>query len=869
MDDTPATESPLSAKERFRRFREGHFNKPSMAGSASTTTSSPTLLDDVSHVAANIRPQVEIHADSGKTSSVDASTLLVSPTLLQESGATRTQSDSYFETAQARIHPDSPQTCTLADNAPMVSFHPPHIEQPATLDPSTLALSIESDAVDSPSVPTDDGLDSGQPLPSSIDSTEAETHTGYSQSLLSHVPTGPLEYLITLPFQPSSRTQYNDIIRENEALMIEYNASFRVVPHGVPRKDLIEKLDAMFCRLFDICDFPPFLDSLTSMSPEQITKHVIGTNAKFSFVAELLDDLQSLKSNKKILILVRPGKLMELLGHVIQSRGCRYIRSDQEVSGASDAEHLITVALSSTSDEKSSLTSNFDVVIAFDYTFRQELISSSNESRSPIILALVNTASIQHLNICIVEDLQPLDRKMVLILALVKAMRLVEDPDPSASLFSIAEKFSRRIQMPEGGDDDFYWEAQSLPTEIFDDLGLASSQVVTTQLGAPSQGTDLHSGSQKRSHVDDDGDESLSKRPKMIQPQVISSSSHISDALRRLLGDDLTEKSDNATVVVPLNKLQALSAKFSELESKLEKSMAREKEFRQLSNRIQEENNSYVSSIQNIQTRYMDALKERGIFETDCQIAQEQASVLSSSLDSSRTEIAMLKTTQAELEKKLAEANDALVKSSNPNHGKMVDLERNLSIANKQVQRLEKRIVVAQSDVDYSKNLYTQISRRAAELSAENRGHEKRIQELQRQASSNVLEVNKVQSRNEVRVLAQQLKEQKNIVREREAELSRIKEELRAIKNGRRETRQSSVPRSPRPNSLGVMSPRNGTRGSSAVGGGPSGSRGTSPQPSMAVFDAQVGLGNGVSGTALFSQGSVANRFAHLRDQRF
>lgn len=308
---------------------------------------------------------------------------------------------------------------------------------------------------------------------------------------------------------------------------------------------------------------------------------------------------------------------------------------------------------------------------------------------------------------------------------------------------------------------------------------------------------------------------------------------------------------------------------FAELESKLKESKVREVEFRELSDRAQKEVNSYVSSINNIQTRYMEALKERGIFEADCLTAQEDASMLNRSLDSCRTENTALKTAQTELKKKLAEANDALLNSSNPDLVKLAELEKNLNIANAEVQRLEKRLVVTQSDADYSKNMYEQASQRAAEISAENRGYEKKIEELKRKADENVVEVNKVQSRNEVRILAQQVKEQKNIVRERQAELNRFKEEIKALRNGRRETRQSSVPRSPRLNSLGgVMSPRNGTRGPSAMGG-PNSSRGSSPQPPAAVFDGSAGSGNAVQNAALFNQGPGSSRFAHLRDQRF
>ncbi|KAI8630162.1 hypothetical protein F5Y19DRAFT_56344 [Xylariaceae sp. FL1651] len=498
MDGTSAAAAtPRSTKEKMRLLREQNFGRPSVTRSAS-----PVSLEVVPRVAQISTPQPEAQVDGENALTVDTPAPLISPILLPPSVETSQDltGSSTSEVAHARTDSNPSHGHILAEPVPLQAYSGPQIEQPVTLDPSTLTLSIENDVDASPSIPTDDGSIAG-PHPDSINSDEEEMQTDYPRSLLPHVPTGPSEYLITLPFSTSSRPEYNDIIRENETLIHEYNSSFRVFPHATPQRDTIEKLDAMFSRLFDICDFPPFLDAVASISPEQIAKHVIGSNAKFSFVAELLDNLRDLNSNKKILILVRPGKLVDLLGHVIQARGYRYIRCGQEIVGAAVAQHALTVAVSSTTDEPSSIPRNFDAVIAFDHTFRQELVPSTDQSTPPVTLALVNIASIQHLNMRIMENLQPLERKNVLMLALVKAMRSVEEPGPSETIFSIADKFARRIQMPEDDEDDFYWEPQSLPTDIFDDLYAASSQIEATQLSASRLSTDQLPSSRKRSHV--------------------------------------------------------------------------------------------------------------------------------------------------------------------------------------------------------------------------------------------------------------------------------------------------------------------------------------------------------------------------------
>jgi hypothetical protein len=504
MDGTPTTAKPESFQEKMRRIREQHFGTSSVVGTISLAASSPAPLDIAPPVAHEPTPQAAAHVADEDVPTVETPVSLISPMVLlpaAETAQTLDISESSFEVSHARIDTNLPHEHILADAVPLHAYHAPQMEQPATLNPSALTLSIENDIDGSPSIPTDDGFASGPRLPGSIDSDEDDLQADYPRGLLPHVPTGPSEYLITLPFQTSSRPQYNDIIRENEALIRDYNASFRVFPYGTPKKDVIAKLDVMFSRLFDICDFPPFLDSLAAMSPEQTTKHIIATNAKFAFVDELLDELQALNSDKKILILVRPGKLMDLLDLAIRSRGYHYIRSGQEVISSTVAGDPLTVALSSTKDEGSSIPKDFDVIIAFDHTFRQELVSSTNPTIAPIILALVTTASIQHLNMRIMENLPPLERKNVLMLALVKAMRFVEEPEPSVPLSSIVEKFTRRIQMLDDDEDDFYWEPQSLPTEIFSDLYAASSQVGATQFSTTSLGTDQLSSNRKRSHV--------------------------------------------------------------------------------------------------------------------------------------------------------------------------------------------------------------------------------------------------------------------------------------------------------------------------------------------------------------------------------
>ncbi|KAI5867313.1 hypothetical protein GGS23DRAFT_547776 [Durotheca rogersii] len=842
MENTrPGT--PMSARERVKLVREKNFARLD----GQSPVDSPTPKDPVGTDLAGAQD------DAPAASRTDVSEEAQVPVpSVSNVGPIASTTPAFARSPEAppNERPSGEQQATEEPRHADASLDTPIQEQPATLNPSELTLSIEQDMDVSPCIPPDDALD---PTPPVLDEfaphEEEDIPPNYPKSLHPYVPTGPNEYVITLPLQSSSRPVYNDILRENEALIREFNASFLVYPYTTPLPSTVWKLDEVFTRLFDICDQPHFMETVRNMKPSEVAKHVTGTNAKLSFVAELLFCLAEEESDKKILILARPGDTMDFLGSIVETGGYRYFRSGLEVVSASAARNPLTVVLSSTVDKAASIPEDIDAVVAFDHTYRQDLLPLSVRERSPIVLALANTCTIQHLNMRVSENLEALERKNVLVLALVKAMRYVEDPDCTRSLPQIAELFSRHIQTPD--DDDFYWESQSVPEDVFEDLHASNPETQLLQPRLSGLGTRQLPGSRKRSH-DDEDDESVSKRVRMSQPLVVTNVSHISDSLKSLIADDHLSDSPRRTLSLSVSKLEALSTKITSLEAQLRESKQREKEFRELSDRAQKEVNGYSSSINSIQVKYMDALKDRGTYEAECTKIKEEARILAARLEASAKESEALNENNAELQRKLAEASKALLGSPNPELAKLAVLEKDFEEAKNKILQLEKKIAVTRSDMEYAQNAYQDASQKAVGLRAENIELEQKIEQLGRKADENIVKVNRIQSVNEVKELVRQLDEQKNLVRDRDMELSRLKEELRALKNGRRETRQSSVPRSPRLGALGVMSPRNGGR----VKGGSS-SRGTSPAPPTGIYDGPAGAPNPNS------------RFSHLRNAPF
>ncbi|OTB06145.1 hypothetical protein M426DRAFT_118940 [Hypoxylon sp. CI-4A] len=726
-------------------------------------------------------------------------------------------------------------------------------EQPTTLDPANLTLSIEQDIDISPSLVTHDPLHSNLQmtdefvLPHEEEQEQEEENTppNYPKSLLPYVPTGLNEFVVPLPFYNSVRPVYNDVLRENEGVIREYSSCFLELPHKQPHPTTIAKLDEALSRLFDVCDLPPFMETIPSMTPSEATKHVVGTNAKFAFVDELLTCLADVNSSKNILILARPGKVLDLLGHLVETKGYQYIRSGVEIIGPSASKYHFTVSISSTLENPASISGDADIVIAFDHTYQPDLLSPLLRERSPILLVLTNICSIQHLNMRVSENLEPLERKNVLVLALVKAMRYVEDSSIADidQLHKAARIFADYIQEP---DDDFDWDPQEVPEDVFEDLHAANSQAQPSQF----LGTEQIPGSRKRSYETDE-DEPSSKRARVSQPTVVTNVSHISDSLKNLIGDDSFHGSPKAALSVSVGKLETLSAKIASLESQLEESRERERQLRQLNRRAKKEADGYTATMNTLREKYMKAQQDRKAFEDDYYKAREESTAVDTVLESAKKEVEELKEKNSELRKQLSAASEALLTSANPELARMAQLERELEESRASIQHLEKKVTSTEGDMEYAKSAYQDASQRAGELQSENRALEQKVDELSRKADSNIVEVNRIHSANESKELLRMLNEQKAIVRDRDTELARVKDELRLMKESRRGTRQSSVPRSPRLSAFN--SPRNGARGK-----GGSSSRGTSPAPPpTGVFEAG---GN----TPVHN-----NRASHLRETRF
>lgn len=341
--------------------------------------------------------------------------------------------------------------------------------------------------------------------------------------------------------------------------------------------------------------------------------------------------------------------------------------------------------------------------------------------------------------------------------------------------------------------------------------------------------------------------------------------------------------------MVPVSRLEAISAEvraayravytatrsfllinlqMAKLRSELESTRKQCQRYRDLSDRSQKEVQSWTASFGSFQPKFMAALRDRGAMKEERNASRRELELLTNRFNLTSKEKTKLAEENAELKRKLAEARDTLMSSENPDIASMTRMQDECEKTQEKNAELEKKLSIVEENLEFVRERYQQASNSGAGLSVEKTELERRIEVLDRKADENVFRINQMQAQNETHELARQLREQRHIVRDREAELHRVKEQLGAMRSGRRETRQSSVPRSPRLGSLGVMSPRNAAgRGANQTSNNASGaaSRGTSPTAAGAL-DAVAGSAGAALGPGLFGQNTGNGRYAHLRD---
>ncbi|KAM4056205.1 HDA1 complex subunit [Hirsutella rhossiliensis] len=717
-----------------------------------------------------------------------------------------------------------------------------HAQQP-TVSPADVSKQTEAEKAALTSMPSlpSQGLVTPSLLDSSRDSLQAaqalreESSSETSSDVAPHF--GQMEHVVTLPFQASLRPYYDDTLLKSRQDVTEFSQIFNNEIYVAPNEALVSRIDQLFGRLSNVCDYPPDVVGtvLADLPPSQLAKYACNSNSKFNFVFELL---QGLYKDTKILIVARSVELLRLLDHLAEAAHveCTCEAIGKRTSSYSKSAAQVTLTLPG-EDVK---VLDFDVVIGFDRSFATSRVFSglrsvtkTADAKRPRLLTLVTTHSIEHIDLHVPDDMSHLERKSALLLGIARARKLVSDPERGyPEPHELAGVF---VDYLNGKSDAIISEPVPLPDEVLDIyLGTQSQpQMPLVSLTEPDG---------RKRKLDEDSDDHV-KKTRVLPPRELAveeTEPPVPDDVQAMLkgvgAAKMPTKPGQTHVRVPLAVLQALAEKFAEHEHQIA-AKDTEAEYRAVISGLEKRVEEYERTTNMIYKSHRKALEDRSRFEAE---KRKSEAALQAAAESAQKE-------SDKAQKKIVEFEAEVARlTADPNgqeESPLAQTNKHLKETRERVQMLEKRLENAHKDGEYVRKLYQEASSSAGAARAENAELKDQNQRWRKETSDGLVKIHQIQAENSTREFIQQIRELKAQAKERELELDRVREDLRQLRNGRRETRQVSVPRSPR---TGMMSPRTGRAyGSSA-------SRGTSPALASSSDGAALPSGNG--------------RWAHLRD---
>ena len=360
-----------------------------------------------------------------------------------------------------------------ADDAPSSLMQPPtHQLQPATVSPADVSQLPEPDKVLTllPSLTDHEATSSGlydisePPVAMGQAPLTGEQHTSSEDEEVTLT-----DYNVTLPFHARARSLYFETLMEYRTEITEYSTHFISGNENdtPPEEQLIDKIDELFGRLQNLCDYPEDILSppIEEMSPEHKVKFAHGANPKFHFIFEVL---QGIRTGMSVLIVARSANLLRPLCELVDVLGLACFCDELQhmpKEARKNSSVQVTIALPDTSDPFL-----FDLVIGYDPEFNRSKMSSDlkkgNASKmKPVVLRLVTAYSLEHIDLEIEDTRDLLKRKDQLLYAMVKGRHLINDPIHTQEPNEIAGAF---IDYLNNDAHNVLWQPIGLPADIFE-----------------------------------------------------------------------------------------------------------------------------------------------------------------------------------------------------------------------------------------------------------------------------------------------------------------------------------------------------------------------------------------------------------------
>ncbi|KAI9047311.1 hypothetical protein LZ554_008758 [Drepanopeziza brunnea f. sp. 'monogermtubi'] len=612
---------------------------------------------------------------------------------------------------------------------------------------------------------------------------------------LNVLPLRKNEFDIPLPIVGLTRGIYVQVIEAHEAKLSFYrkNAGFY--------KSILAEISSLVDDLEKVCSHIGLLEndaSQQAVSPAEQAKFAENVSTKAIFLAEFLPLLK--ESNEHIVILVRPGKMLTILQHLLLQHRIMHCRADQPGwKEKSTSRNLFRVTLYPTAIERFKVDPP-SLVVAFDSTAQsapqlRELRTSRSLDHPVPLFSLLVTNSIEHLERCFDSSLKPSDKNFKLLRCIIQLMDRVGDIDeavyhspPDAA--KVAADFIRH-----GGA----WPLLPMPEIEGLDLSLINSQSLSSEEPTASASeTYSMSSSQvlqpgcKRDLATENSVETNPPKKRKLTPVLAESDNlRTSDTIPRSTPAGLDEPEDL--------DIEVLLKKVNDLESQLRSKDATELEILEINSDLESRCKDYEKSIASIQPKYQEALDERGSFEHECIQARARENSGQKQLDDKDAKIRKLLEKIESLEAELAAVQTALATSASPEAAEFARIKEELEQSKARELQLHKRLTAANNDLDYIRDSYQTASARAKETQSNYTTLVSENASYREKNKVDKMRIQEIQSANENAELRKSNKQLRARLGDLERATEKMSEELKTLTSGRRAVRGASAPKSMSP----------------------------------------------------------------------
>ncbi|KAH7324064.1 class II histone deacetylase complex subunits 2 and 3-domain-containing protein [Rhexocercosporidium sp. MPI-PUGE-AT-0058] len=637
------------------------------------------------------------------------------------------------------------------------------------------------------------------------------------------MPLGPEMFEVPLPITTYARDIY---LRHVKIYRVQLQSFLQ---DDVLDETLVAEVSALLETLQTICIHPGILDEDLTQKDDYVLKAKWAENVstKFIFLAEFLELMQA--TDKHVVIIAQPGKTLDELESLLIYHEIHYSRVDRERQ-ISTSKFKVTLY---PAGSQQYFVDPASFVIAFDPSYRTlpYLDELRTHSSSPGVLAplisLVITNSVEHIERCFDNNLEAVGRLIKVASCIQQLMERVGTFEEEGYLdLSLPARALAEFLISEPHQAS--WPLLPMPTIDALNLSLMNSQTFSEEQPTytiPASTQDLQSGIKRPLDTEESDGVDILKRQRLTPSNGELNSSVVSETVPRTASAPTASRFVVSSSEDERAQISSLLQRVSDLESQIRARDATEMLLREINQDLESRCQDYESSIAEIQPKYQEALNERGEYEHEKILAIEREARMKKERDNKYAEVIKLREQNAEMEAELSAAKTALATLAIPEIAEFAKLKEDVANAKLETEREHKRYLSANNDLEYLRSQFQTSSSSAAEHSNELRTLQEQLAFFRERSEFDKVRVHEIQSSNENAGLRQENTELKARLKDLERDFEKKQDELKAVTNGRRATRGTSVPQSPRMGNQNSPSTRPIARVLH------SGSRGNSPAP--------------------------------------